>query len=190
MAPALELLEKAGLFYKVIHSTGEGIPLGAQADWNDFKIIFLDVGLSQALLKLDIAQWIINPLQMFINKGDIVEAYVGQELLSYSDPIRKEALFYWNREKPTSKAELDYLIQLKGHVIPIEVKSGNSKKMKSMQLFLESHQNSPYGIRFWARFVKEYKEISKVHSYPLYAVVHPLLDGNHHLQNAIEYLVK
>jgi len=49
LAPALELLEKAGLLYKVTRSAGQGIPIGAQADLEDFKIIFLDVGLCQAL---------------------------------------------------------------------------------------------------------------------------------------------
>lgn len=57
LAPALELLEKAGLFYKIVRSAGQGIPIGAQADLNYFKIIFLDVGLSQVLLKLDISSW-------------------------------------------------------------------------------------------------------------------------------------
>ncbi len=106
LAPALELLEKAGLLYKIIRTSGQGIPLGAQSDLNDFKIVFLDVGLSQALLKFDITQWIIEPLKAFINKGEIVEAFVGQELLAYSDPIKKESLFYWTREKEQAKLKL------------------------------------------------------------------------------------
>jgi predicted AAA+ superfamily ATPase len=186
LAPALELLEKAGLVYKVIHSSGQGIPIGAQADLDDFKIVFLDVGLSQALLKLDITPWILDPLDTFVNKGDIVETFIGQELLAYADPIKKESLFYWNNEKRGSEAEMDYLIQLKEDVIPVEVKSGKSKKMKSMQQFLESHIHSPYGIRFWARQVQA---LDKVHSYPLYAVACPLLENNKYMHEAVRKLV-
>jgi len=56
--------------------------LGAQVDLNYFKIIFLDVGLTQALLKLDLSSWFVDPLDAFINKGQIIEAFVGQELLA------------------------------------------------------------------------------------------------------------
>ena len=73
----------------------------------------MDVGLTQALLKLDIAAWFIDPLETFINKGEIVEAFIGQELLAYSDPIGKESLFYWDRHQRGSEAEIDYLIQIK-----------------------------------------------------------------------------
>lgn len=56
--------------------------MGAQVDLNYFKIIFLDVGLTQALLKLDLSSWFVDPLDAVINKGQIIEAFVGQELLA------------------------------------------------------------------------------------------------------------
>ncbi len=186
LAPALELLEKAGLLYKVIRSAGQGIPIGAQADLNFFKIIFLDVGLCQALLKLPIAPWFTNPLTTMINKGQIVESFVGQELLAYSDPMHKESLFYWHREQRGSKTEVDYLIQQKEHVIPIEVKAGISMRNKSMQLFLVSHPYSPYGIRIWAG---QAEQEEKVYSFPLYAIAHLLIDGNNTLRDAFRFLI-
>lgn len=182
LAPALALLEMAGLFYKITRSAGQGIPIGAQADLEDFKIIFLDVGLSQALLRLDIAPWFINPLDMFINKGEIVEAFVGQEMLAYSDPIMKESLFYWVKATRSSQAEVDFLIQIKDAVIPVEVKSGANLRIKSMYVFFESHPNSPYGIRFWAG---NYEREGAVHSYPLYAVLKPLVDANSELKEVL-----
>lgn len=187
LEPGIELLERAGLFYKVIRSSGQGIPLGAGADLHDFKIIFLDVGLSQSMLKLDITSWFLDPLNTFINKGEIVEAFVGQELLAYSDPIAKDELFYWRRDSRNSDAEVDYLIQLKEQVIPIEVKSGMSKRIKSMQLFLNAHQGSLYGMRFWAG---SYQQDERICSYPLYAVAKPLFDAHEHMRGAFAYLVK
>jgi len=174
LEPALELLEKAGLLNKVICSSGQGVPLGAQAKLNDFKVIFLDVALTQALLRLDIVPWLLNPETMLINSGQIIEAFVGQELLAYSDPIRKESLFYWRRQKSTSQAEIDYLVQIRNQVVPIEVKAGASKRIKSMQIFLESHPGSTYGIRFSSDNYGVYK---KINNYPLYAVAKPFLDS-------------
>ncbi len=186
LAPALELLEKAGLIYKVMYSAGQGIPLGAQADSNIFKIVFLDVGLSQALLKLDIIPWFIEPLNALVNKGQIVEAFVAQELLAYSDPIHKESLFYWNRENRSSEAEVDYLIQLKEQVVPVGVKAGINKRIKSMHIFLETHVQSDYGIRFWPGGAAIEKNI---YSYPLYAIIRPLVQDNPYLYQVARSLL-
>jgi len=186
LEPALELLEKAGLFHKAIRSAGQGISIGAQAELDDFKIIFLDIGLSQAVLKFDLAQWFIDPLQMFINKGEIIEAFVGQEILAYSDSISKENLFYWRKDTRGGEAEVDYLVQLKEQVVPIVVKAGGSKRMQSMEIFQASHPNSSYGIRFWAH---NYELQERIHSYPLYAVSKPFFDTNEYIFNAVKSLV-
>lgn len=182
LEPALELLEKAGLLHKIICSSGQGIPLGAQAKLNDFKIIFLDVGLTQSLLKLDIVSWLLHPEVAFVNSGEIVEAFVGQEVLAYSDPISKDSLFYWRRQKRTSQAEVDYLVQIQNQVVPIEVKAGISKRIKSMQIFLDSHPKSEYGIRFSA---DNYSAYQKINNYPLYSVAKPFLDVSEDLRKAL-----
>jgi uncharacterized protein len=186
LAPALELLQKAGIVHPVTRSSGQGIPIGAQAHLDDFKIIFLDVGLSQASLNLDITPWFIEPLTTCINKGEIVEAFVGQELLAYADPIAKSNLFYWRRESRGSQAEVDYLVQIKEKVVPIEVKAGTNLRIKSMHIFLDSHQNSSYGMRFSAHnFALE----QRVHTYPLYAVAKPFFDTNENVHDALISLV-
>lgn len=186
LEPALELLEKAGILYKVTKSAGQGIPVGAQADLNDFKIIFLDVALSQTLLNFDITPWFIDPIATFINKGELLEAFVGQEILAYSDPINKKELYYWRKDSRASHAELDYLLQIKEQIVPVEVKAGSSKRIKSMQMFLESHPNSSYGLRFSA---DNYSVYQKIHSYPLYSVAKPLLDTSQEMKEGLKSLV-
>lgn len=166
LSPALDLLVTAGVAHKVFHSSGQGIPLGAHIDPLDYKAIFLDVGLTQAVLDLDLAGWFVHPLTEFVNKGSLVEAFVGQELLVYNDPLIKRNLYYWNRKNRTSVAEVDYLIQKK-NVIPIEVKSGKGTTLKSMHLFLETHAQSPYGIKF---STQNYSRHDAIDSYPLYAI--------------------
>lgn len=165
--PALNLLEKAGVIHKVYHSPGHGIPLGAAADMDKFKVVFLDVGLTQALLGLNSVEWFLNPNQSFINKGALVESFVGQELLAYSNPILENKLYYWQREARSSQAEVDYLIQKQTNIIPIEVKSDHGSTLRSMHLFLETHPESPYGIRYSAH---NYSIHRKIKSIPLYAI--------------------
>ncbi len=167
LAPCLELLATAGIATKVLWSAGNGIPLGSQADADDFKVIFLDVALCQVILGLDLGSWITNPLDQFVNKGELVEAFVGQELLAYANPFKKYSLFYWHRTARSSEAEVDYLVQIKEQIVPLEVKSGAGSTLKSMQSFLEGHAASPYGIRF---STLNYSLWQKIQSYPLYAV--------------------
>ncbi len=186
LEPALDLLQKAGIVHRITRNAGQGIPIGAQAKLDDFKIIFLDVGLSQTSLKLDITPWFIEPLTAFINKGELVEAFVGQEILAYSDPISKNHLFYWRKENRNSQAEVDYLVQLKEMVVPIEVKAGTSLRIKSMHIFLDSHPNSSYGMRFSAH---NYSVDLRVHTYPLYAVAKCFFDVNSNIRDALTSLV-
>jgi hypothetical protein len=167
LSPSLDLLVTAGIVHKVIHSSGQGIPLGANIDPQTFKTIFLDVALSQALLGLDLESWFLNPMQQFVNKGEIIEAFIGQELLAYSNYHAKKQLHYWQRNTPGSTAEIDYLIQSGEHIIPIEVKSGSGKTLKSLHLFLDSHKRSPFGVRF---STQNYSMYENIYSYPLYAV--------------------
>lgn len=167
LAPALELLVTAGVVHKVTHSSGQGIPLGANVDPQTYKIIFLDIALTQAILGLDLAEWFLNPEQQFVNKGALIESLVGQELLAYANFHAKSHLYYWQRNAPSSTAEVDYLVQKGEKIIPIEVKSGSGKTLKSLHLFLESHTNTPYGVRF---SVQNYSEHDRIKSIPLYAV--------------------
>lgn len=167
LVPALDLLITAGIAHKVIHSSGNGIPLGANIDPECYKIIFLDIALSQAILGLDLESWFLNPMQQFVNKGELVEAFVGQEILAYANAHAKKQLFYWQRNAPSSNAEVDYLIQKGEKIIPIEVKSGSGKTLRSLHSFLESHPQTPLGIRF---STQNYSRHENIESFPLYAV--------------------
>ncbi|MGE0009546.1 MAG: ATP-binding protein [Candidatus Babeliales bacterium] len=186
LQPALNLLEIAGIIHKVYDCAGQGMPLGAQIDSNDYKTIFLDVGLIQSVLALDLTDWFLNPFNEFINKGALVQAFVGQELLAYSDPLEKSDLYYWHRNAPSSVAEIDYLIQQDNHIIPVEVKSGAGTTLKSMHTFLKDHPFSPYGIRFSAQ---NYSIMDNIHSYPLYALAKIACTGHHDIKKSIEALL-
>lgn|SRR3990167_5153195 len=186
LAPALSLLEKAGIIHKVYQTAGNGLPLGAEMRFEKFKVLFLDVGLNQRMLGNNVATWLLNSIDSFINKGALTESFVGQELMAYGTDLLQQHLYYWHRESRSSNAEVDYLIQLDSNIIPVEVKSGKSGTLKSLHAFLAEKSHSPFGIRFSTRSfsVKE-----KLHSYPLYAIAGVLAKYNSDLREKLFSLV-
>jgi uncharacterized protein len=166
LAPSLDLLIKAGIVHKVIHSPGQGIPLGANADTVIFKTIFLDCALAQTLLGIKTGEWIIGAKACFVNKGEIIESFIGQEILALMAPQSKYQLHYWLREARSSTAEVDYLVQQGEYIIPVEVKSGATGRLRSLHLFLKEHHRTLFGIRF---STDNFSMHEKIRSYPLYA---------------------
>jgi predicted AAA+ superfamily ATPase len=167
LEPALQLLEKAGLIYPVCHTNANGFPLAAEMQIEKFKLMMLDVGLNQAILGVSLSDWFLDPLPVFVNKGELAESFVGQELLAYSEPSVRDRLYYWMKNQNGSNAEVDYIAAQQNKICPVEIKSGHGASMQSMRVFLKSHPQSPYGIRFSTH---DYSVHDGIHSYPLYAV--------------------
>jgi len=172
LAPCLDLLTTAGVVHQIFLAAGQGLPLGAQANLTSYKVMLLDTALSQAALGLDLRDWLLASQQGFINKGSVVEAFIGQEILAYADAYKKEQLYFWQRSEKNSEAEVDFIIQRDGKIIPIEVKSGAGSTLKSMHSFLQTHLDSPYGLRF---STQNYSVYENIYSYPLYAVGNVLI---------------
>jgi predicted AAA+ superfamily ATPase len=164
---ALDLLSKANVAHRVTHSSGNGVPLGAEENPQLFKALFADVALAQTILGLDAKDWCLNGEATVVNRGAITEAFAGQELLTYSDPTVMKKLHYWVREKVSGNAEVDYLDSSGPHVLPIEVKSGATGRLKSLHLFLQEKKSIQYGFRFSAM---NYGRDGQIISMPLYAI--------------------
>ena len=158
---ALELLVLAGLAHKVYHTSAQGIPLKSQINEKKFKVIPCDIGLYQRMLGGNISELIVAKDNELINKGPAAEIITGTELLAYSSPDKSHLLYYWHRENRGSNAEVDYIIEIDGNIIPLEVKSGIKGKMHSLRIFLDSHK-SPYGIRVSLENAAEYENIKVV----------------------------
>jgi len=163
---ALDLLEMAGLVYKVYHSSGQGIPLGSDVNYKVFKALLHDNGIFQQLSGLRLSELLIaNNIDM-LNKGNIAEAFTGTEMMKYSGAFEKGQIYYWHREKRGSTAEVDYLTEQQGQVVPVEVKSGSTGKMQSLNLFIEE-KKSPKGIRI---SLENFSQYGKIIVIPLYAI--------------------
>jgi len=162
----LELLVQAGLVYKVYHTSARGLPLGAQINARKFKTLLFDIGIHQRLMGLDLAEHLIKDKVQLINKGNLAEVFTGIELVAGSSPLVSDPLYYWHREKRASSAEVDYVIQKGGKILPVEVKAGTKGKMKSLYIFLEE-RNIVTGIRVSSENFSKYERIETV---PIYAV--------------------
>ena len=126
---AIMWLEDAGLIHKISRVSNASLPLNGFADIGAFKLFMVDVGLLGAKSGLD-AKTIIEGNSIFGQyKGALTEQYVIQQL-KCSEGIET---YYWSPEQGT--AEVDFLIQAKGKVIPIEVKAEENLKAKSLKSF-------------------------------------------------------
>lgn len=137
---ALQLLELAGLVYRVYKTAANGVPLGAQVDRKSFKVIPFDLGIYNKLLNLNPSQIIIAEPQSFVHLGALAEVACGCELISHASPRQRAALYYWSRDVRGTNAEVDYIIQYKERLVPIEVKAGTKGKMQSLYRFLDEKQ--------------------------------------------------
>jgi len=167
LAPCLDLMLTAGITHRISHSAGNGVPLGAEANPNKFKLLFLDIALMNTILGINLKTWFLKPQNALVNKREFVEAFIGQELLAYSNPQSHNELYYWHREARSSHAEVDYLCQTEEGAIPIAVKNNDRRSLKNLRLFLDLKPQSPYGIRF---SLHNFSSFDKIASYPLYAV--------------------
>lgn len=137
LGAALSLLEQAGLVYKAPHSSANGLPLEAQIDPKKFKVFFLDIGLVQRILGLNLSQLFLERKNLLAHRGALAEQFVAQEILSFTPANQSPGLYYWHREAPSSQAEVDLVIEHHSFVLPIEVKSEGRGNLKSLRLFLK-----------------------------------------------------
>jgi predicted AAA+ superfamily ATPase len=162
---SVELLELAGLIYPVTHTSANGIPLAAEQNVKFRKYLIFDTGIFQRFLQLDISKILLADSFQQVNKGGIAELFVGLELLKAAPANNTSQLYYWQREQRGSSAEVDYVVQRRDKVVPVEVKSGTQGSMQSLHLFMQEKE-SEYGIR---TSLENFAQYGKIKVYPLYA---------------------
>ena len=134
-------------------------PLSVFSESGIFKIYMGDVGLLRS--KLGIAAQVIlsDSPQMNYFKGPLAENYVANALV-----CNDFECYYWESD---GKAEVDFVVQTGGgDCIPVEVKSSENVRSKSLQQFVLKY-NPQYSIRVSA---KNFGFENGIKSIPLYAV--------------------
>lgn len=155
---AIIWLYNAGLIYIVHNVNTPDIPLSAYKDIKAFKIYILDIGLLGAMANLD-KQTLLNE-DIFIRfKGIYTEQYVLEQLI-----IKHKNLYYYTNNR--NSAEIEFLIEYKGIIIPVEVKAGINLKAKSLKVYIDKYKPVK-ALRF---SLADYKVTDNLIDIPLYAI--------------------
>ncbi|MDY0001768.1 MAG: ATP-binding protein [Polyangia bacterium] len=129
---ALQWLVDCGLVHRVDRVAKPGMPLVAYQDLAAFKLFAMDVGLLGASSGLEIESVLGGNALFEEFKGALTEQYVLQQLISHV-AVRP---FYWSADRAT--AEVDFVVQLGGEVVPIEVKAAENLQAKSLKIYQRS----------------------------------------------------
>ena len=143
----IELLCMARVLSKVVHSHCNGLPLQADGDPRVYKLLFMDVGLMNAVCGLGWAAIEGMNETRLVNEGAIAEQFIGQHLQDLLAHRPNRELTYWLREGRASNAEVDYVVAFDGRIVPIEVKAGASGGLKSLHQFV-AEKGVPVAVRF------------------------------------------
>lgn len=139
---AIEWLALSGIVTRIQRIEQPKKPLENYRDIDSFKIYVSDVGLLCA--KKDIIAedvlFLSNELDDF--KGGMVENYICCQLTA-----NKYRSYYWSSERA---AEVDFIIQREGNIIPIEVKSADNVRSKSLNVYIQAYKPA-YAIKFSAK---------------------------------------
>lgn len=138
---ALQWLIDAGLVYKVDRCKTPSLPLKFYADGSAFKIYLLDVGLLAAMSQTEPKDILLGNKVFSEFKGAFSENYVLQQL----KPISGINTYYFSKDN--SQLEIDFLLQCAGRVFPVEVKSEENVKSKSLRTFVDNHMREGKGLR-------------------------------------------
>lgn len=157
---AIQWLVDCGLLIKIHRVSKPGIPLIAYQDLSVFKLFLLDVGLLGAMAGIQISV-LLNGNEVFTEfRGALTEQYVMQQLRIDSNRY----IGYWTNERST--AEVDFIIQENGAVIPFEVKSGENLRAKSFRLFCEKYTPE----RAFRTALTPYRKEEWMTNIPLYGI--------------------
>ncbi len=144
---ALELLALARLCTLIPHASANGLPLAAEKNDRLRKVALLDVGLAHALWNTPAGTYYPSWEQLAPTiRGMLSEQVAAQQLRQLGSGFSHEGeLYHWRREGGRA-GEIDYLIEICGKILPVEVKSGAAGAMKSLHQFMHD-KKLPLALR-------------------------------------------
>ena len=151
----IEWLISAGMVLASYKIKKPEIPLKVYIDEDKFKLYLSDVGLLTSISEIKYPDIMLE--RPFEFKGAITENYIAQEFIT-----KDTSLYYWTHGR---NAEVDFIIYNEDGIIPVEVKSGNSVKSTSLNLYIREHKPK-YAIRISS---KNFGFENNIKSVPLYA---------------------
>lgn len=159
LADPIEWLTKAGLALKVNSNLHPSTPVMAGAKESSFKLFLFDVGLLGAIINLNPES--IMRYDYGSYKGYFAENFVLQELYSYG--LNK--IVTWSGKT----SEIEFVLEINGNIIPVEVKAGINTKAKSLLAFINKYR-PVYSVKFTGnKFGCDMRK--RIFNYPLYMIL-------------------
>lgn len=131
---AIEWLVNAGAVYKVTRVRQASLPLKGFEDMDVFKLFAVDIGLLGAMVGLDANTLLVGNEIFTQYKGALTEQYVLQQLQCEEDL----SIHYWASD--SGMAEVDFVVQIDGRIVPVEVKAEENLKSKSLKSYNEKYK--------------------------------------------------
>lgn len=157
---ALSWLIDCGIVYQINRVNNCKVPLSAYQDFNAFKLYLLDVGLLAAMAEID-EKTLLNGNEIFVEfKGSLTEQYVLCQLKQCTDLN----VFYWTAD--TGTAKIDFITQIRGNNVPIEVKASENLQAKSLKTFVQKY-NTEINVR---TSMSNYRKEDWLINVPLYSI--------------------
>lgn len=157
---SIQWLCDAGVVHKVTRVIAGELPLAGFEDADAFKLYTLDIGLHGAMTGLD-ARTLITGDEFFKQyKGALTEQFVLQQL----QLMNQTEIHYWSPEEGI--AEVDFVLQSAGQIIPIEVKAEQNLRAKSLGEFIKRY--APHTVIRTS--MAPYSKSEKVINLPLFAI--------------------
>lgn len=153
---SIDWLIRAGIVNKCVKCTQGFMPPSAFLDLTAFKLYYSDTGIMSARTGMNLERLMSSEAERF--RGIFAENYTACALRTNG-----YELLYWESD---GTAEIDFLIIKDDHVIPVECKSGNHVKSRSLAVYREKYRPA-YSIRISAR---NFGMTDQIKSVPLYAV--------------------
>jgi len=173
MRMAFDIAEKAMIVSRVRPSTSKKSPIIRNFRKSP-KLLFLDTGLVNYRLRIR-DEILSNKDLNSIYQGQVAEQIVGQSLQTFSH-LKQLDFAYWYRGRGSSIAEVDYIIPIKQRLVPIEVKSGKTGRLKSLYLFMAESQQ-PLAVRVYTGMLKVQKiQTTNLQKFKLLSIPFYLLD--------------
>ena len=155
---ALNWLNDANLIYKIYNVSKTDFPLKAYHDLNAFKIYMNDVGLLRRMANLD-SRIVVEGDKLFEEfKGAFTENYVLDTLCTILDTVPNYFTF--------DRHEIDFIVQYRNKIIPIEVKANRMTNHISLTRYNEKFDNE-ISIRF---SMNNLKKDGKILNIPLFLI--------------------
>ena len=110
------------------------------------KLLWLDTGLVNYVAGMQESLLFTSDTDELWNRH-IAEQVVGQELLGASFAFGVKRMF-WVRDARNSQAEVDFVYKYKSHLIPVEVKTEDNSKLRSLHQYMDESQED-IALRLW-----------------------------------------